>query len=125
MDIKTLLFSFDGRIGRWMYFKLFSFSYLMMTIFILIMVNIFNNMFGAILLLIFTISYVWLSFALIIKRLHDVNKSGWLSLLSFIPLINLFLGLYLLFVKGTMGANQYGEDLLNQNLNKEVEDGNI
>jgi uncharacterized membrane protein YhaH (DUF805 family) len=45
-----------------------------------------------------------------IKRLHDMNFSGWFSLVSFIPLINLFFGLYVLFKDGTAGSNQYGED---------------
>lgn len=45
-----------------------------------------------------------------IKRLHDMNFSGWFSLISFIPLINLFFGLYVLFKDGTAGSNQYGED---------------
>lgn len=43
-----------------------------------------------------------------IKRLHDINKSGWYYLLFFVPIANLVLGLYLLFVDGTIGNNNYG-----------------
>jgi len=46
----------------------------------------------------------------VVKRLHDINMSGWYWLLFFIPLINLIFGLYLLFKIGTNGANKYGED---------------
>ena len=47
-----------------------------------------------------------------IRRLHDLDKSGWFVLLSVIPVINVLFGLYLLFVKGTDGTNQYGYDPL-------------
>ncbi len=43
-----------------------------------------------------------------VKRLHDMDMSGWLVLIGLIPFINLILGLCLLFVPGTEGKNQYG-----------------
>ena len=46
----------------------------------------------------------------VIKRLHDVNLSGWFALLILIPTVNLFFFLYLLFAGGTVGANKYGYD---------------
>lgn len=42
------------------------------------------------------------------QRLHDLNQTGWLSVLMFIPLANVVLGLYLLFARGTEGENNYG-----------------
>lgn len=51
---------------------------------------------------------IYISFAAAIKRLHDLGQSGWWSLLSFIPFINLGLGIYLLFFKGMPGVNKYG-----------------
>lgn len=45
----------------------------------------------------------------VIKRLHDINKSGVFAFLMFFPVLNLILGLVLLFKKGTNGANQYGD----------------
>lgn len=48
-------------------------------------------------------------YALVVRRLHDVGKSGWFWLLNFIP----FGGIYLiiLFCKdGEKGKNQYGEN---------------
>ena len=45
-----------------------------------------------------------------VKRLHDINRSGWYWLLFLIPLVNIFFGLYLLFKDGTHGQNKYGED---------------
>ena len=43
-----------------------------------------------------------------IKRLHDLNKTGWLYLLGIVPIVNIFFALYLIFIKGTEGDNQYG-----------------
>ncbi len=47
-----------------------------------------------------------------VRRLHDVDKSGWWVLIAFIPLIG---GLILLFwfcTRGTQGPNKYGDDPL-------------
>lgn len=43
-----------------------------------------------------------------IKRLHDLNKSGWLYIIGFIPIVGFFFSLYLIFWKGDTGDNQYG-----------------
>jgi Predicted membrane protein len=47
-----------------------------------------------------------------VRRLKDLDKSGWLILVLIIPLVNVGLFLYLLFFKGTDGQNQYGPDPL-------------
>ena len=44
----------------------------------------------------------------IIKRVHDMDKSGWLALLMFIPLVNLIFMLFLIFAPGTQGGNRFG-----------------
>lgn len=48
------------------------------------------------------------SLIMAMRRLHDLNNSGWLSLLSLVPFVNIFFGLYLLFAPGTNGRNSYG-----------------
>lgn len=50
--------------------------------------------------------------SLTVRRLHDLNHSGWLSLLFAIPIVNGLLAIYLFCFKGTTGTNKYGEDLL-------------
>ena len=47
-------------------------------------------------------------FPLAIRRLHDLNASGWYVLLTFAP-FGQFLILWLMFKKGTEGVNRYGE----------------
>lgn len=51
-------------------------------------------------------------FMVAIRRLHDLNRSGWLVLLELIPFINVILEIYLVFFRGTRGQNQYGADPL-------------
>ena len=55
---------------------------------------------------------LWVDFYSDIKRLHDVDKSGWWALIMLIPLVNLCLGIYLLFAKGTEGSNRFGEAVI-------------
>ena len=52
------------------------------------------------------------SYMLMVRRLHDVNLSGFFVLLNFVPIVNLGLFLYLLCKKGTEGENDYGPDPL-------------
>lgn len=42
------------------------------------------------------------------QRLHDMNHTAWMALLMFVPLVNVALGLYLLFGRGTASANDFG-----------------
>lgn len=44
----------------------------------------------------------------LIRRLHDLNWSGWLSVLTVIPLANLVIAIPCLFFRGTDGPNNYG-----------------
>jgi uncharacterized membrane protein YhaH (DUF805 family) len=45
-----------------------------------------------------------------VRRLHDVNKSGWFMFIALIPLIGSIWLLVLFCTEGTKGANNYGED---------------
>lgn len=47
-------------------------------------------------------------FPLAVRRLHDINSSGWYVLLTFAPFGQLVI-LWLMFKKGTSGTNKYGE----------------
>ncbi|CAH2213244.1 conserved protein of unknown function [Tepidibacter aestuarii] len=49
---------------------------------------------------------------LIIQRLHDLDKSSIYALLLLVPIYNIFLILCILFKRGTIGSNQYGNDPL-------------
>lgn len=49
-------------------------------------------------------------FAVAIRRLHDVGKSGWFFLISFIPFIGAIWLLVLFCSEGESGTNAYGPD---------------
>lgn len=61
---------------------------------------------------------VWSSFAVLMKRWHDRDRSGWLLILMFIPLVNILFNLWMMievwFLKGTDGSNKYGPDPLDR-----------
>jgi uncharacterized membrane protein YhaH (DUF805 family) len=53
--------------------------------------------------------YAYFKLAVLIpKRLHDMNDSGWWTLLFLLPLIDAGFELVLLFKPGTRDANKYG-----------------
>ena len=49
------------------------------------------------------------SLSVLVRRLHDVGKSGWFFLILFIPIVNLWV-LYLLCKDGDHGENSYGNN---------------
>jgi len=48
------------------------------------------------------------SLAVAVRRLHDIGKSGWMILVTLIPLIGAIWLLVLLVTDSKPGANQYG-----------------
>lgn len=48
--------------------------------------------------------------ALNVRRLHDVNKSGWFLLISLVPFIGSIWLFVLSVTEGDRGSNQYGPD---------------
>ena len=54
------------------------------------------------------------SLYLFIRRLHDLNRSAWFSVLAVVPYINLAMLAYLIFFEGTSGPNRFGADPLEQ-----------
>ncbi len=50
--------------------------------------------------------------AVTVRRLHDIDKSGWWCLLGFIPIIGWIILLVWHCTKGTEGANRFGDDPL-------------
>lgn len=121
-------FSFDGRIRRIEYFL----SSLIVScvggiVWTIAFASMFMGIAGAdpvaaaggsiFAILIGIVAYVgiaWFGLAQGVKRLHDMDKSGWLILLLMIPLFNFFWGLYMLFADGTVGPNQFGADPKNR-----------
>ena len=48
--------------------------------------------------------------AVIFRRLHDTERSGWWILIAFIPIVGVLVLLVFLILQGTEGENRYGPD---------------
>ena len=103
-------FSLSGRIGRVRYFAYtLAPSFLLMFVagmFMAVLVPRMGNQ--PLLVLAMYIPVFILLFIMGVRRLNDANLSGWLSLLSLVPFVNVLFGLALLFIPGSQGANRYG-----------------
>ena len=64
-----------------------------------------------IIILVFLLFMVIASFAVLVRRLHDVNRSGWWFLIYF-TIIGIFVLLYWYVQKGDEADNRYGSDPL-------------
>ncbi len=115
---QPLFLSFNGRIGRLRYLAYIMSTYLIFMLFIALMVGVssfkvldpesgiiagFSN-----LTVVMTIPVVVFIVGISIRRLNDLAHTGWLIILSLIPVIGWILNLYLVFAEGTKGANKYG-----------------
>jgi uncharacterized membrane protein YhaH (DUF805 family) len=54
--------------------------------------------------------------AVIVRRLHDQDKSGWFILLQFIPYIGGIVLLVFMCIDGTKGENRFGPDPKGENI---------
>ena len=107
------LFSFKGRASRKEYVvKLIT----IVIIFFILQLNLeyqnSDNNWFFIIILGLSVVFAWVSilqyFPLAVRRLHDLNASGWFVLISFMPFGQLLI-LWLMFKKGTDGVNDYGK----------------
>jgi len=62
---------------------------------------------------IYIIAIIIPSLAVAVRRLHDINKSGWFYLVGLIPIIGGIWLIVLLATEGDRGPNQYGPDSKN------------
>ena len=95
---------FDGRAGRqefWM-FVLFS---LIASIIVSIIGNIIHLSF---LTGLYGLAVLLPSLGVEIRRLHDIDKSGWWILIAFVPVIGTIWLLVLLCMAGKPGPNRFG-----------------
>lgn len=117
------LFSTEARLGRLRYFNRLCVTLYNLTILVSIFAFIirtrayerktpvFSWMHPHVVIGILTILFLLLLATLIfavIQRLHDANRSGWFAWLLLIPLVNILLGLTLIFSPSTTTFNNFG-----------------
>jgi uncharacterized membrane protein YhaH (DUF805 family) len=56
----------------------------------------------------YTLAVLIPGIAVSVRRLHDIDKSGWWLFIGFIPLIGAIVLLFFMVQDGTPGDNQYG-----------------
>ena len=118
MNIKDSFFDVNGRFGR------LSFSASMLLIlctalilfYLPIVVPVLSFWLTDLIHFMFIFSIIPF-FIFSIKRLHDLNLSGWLSLIYCIPVVGFIFFLLLMILKGHSENNQYG--LVRKTTNKE------
>ncbi len=117
MPLIHKLFKLQGRIGRLDYFILNILTTILFyaPLFLFLFISQYSYMANDvvstafwILLILDFIFIAWMNICLAVKRCHDLGNSAWMMLLLFIPIANIFFGLYLLFVAGEDGPNKYG-----------------
>ncbi len=116
-EYQPKIFAFSGRVGRLRYVA-YSAMYSLIGFTVMgVLAAIFGAVFSnggagmAIMMIIVAAGYIGIltgTFTLVVRRLNDLGHAGWFSLLLLVPLINLLMGLYLLFAPGQAEANQYG-----------------
>lgn len=100
MNLMQFFFSHKGRIKRFPFFVgyaslLFGY-YIVQKLFVTIeLIPISYIIFAC---------FLYSTFVLSIKRLHDINRSPWLCLLNSVPGVNIFFLLYLIFKESAIPA---------------------
>jgi uncharacterized membrane protein YhaH (DUF805 family) len=101
----NLLFSIHGRISRGPFWLGYLFLLPVTLALILFLEASVNN--NPILTLMALALYVWIAICITVKRLHDMDATGWLSIpVVLIPIAVILVGSF----PGTVGPNQFGPD---------------
>ena len=99
--------TFSGRARRseYWYFQLFNF----LTTILIGAIAFFSFKESAVfIILLYGLVVMLPSLALVVRRLHDIGKSGWYYFVSFIPIVGSIWILVLLATDSQYGPNEYG-----------------
>jgi uncharacterized membrane protein YhaH (DUF805 family) len=107
MDVWKKMFQISGRSRRMEYWM---FHLLSIPINLVVFLLTFKmlGILGIILFVIFMTAATIAGFTCMIRRLHDTDRTGWLCLLYFVPVVGWIVLLIFMFLDGTKGENQYG-----------------
>lgn len=111
--VKENYANFSGRARRKEYWMFMLFNLIVCLTLFFLMALFEGSIFAYIFLFIYCIYILALivpSMALIARRMHDTNRSGWAYFMNFIPVVGPFIVLYYVCTEGTSGDNRYGPD---------------
>jgi uncharacterized membrane protein YhaH (DUF805 family) len=112
-------FNFRGRATRreyWMFLPLLYGAWVLAIFAVALVVGFSGADDGAFDAIVLTFTFATMALATVlllsasIRRLHDHGKSGWLFLLTLIPLVGWIFYLIMMLTPGTVGENEYGSD---------------
>ena len=108
-DLASFLFSFEGRISRKQYLMNFILPMLGFVFVLAFIDGIIGS--SGLLLIIVQLVLIWPGLATTVKRWHDRGKSGWMVLISFIPIVGaIWTVVEVWCLRGTVGPNRFGPD---------------
>ncbi|MCY3713651.1 MAG: DUF805 domain-containing protein [Gemmatimonadetes bacterium] len=115
IDVLKKYAVFEGRARRKEYWMFFLFSVVIVTILTVIdeFMGLKFELGGENLGFLSTLYYLGIAIpylAVIVRRLHDTDRSGWWILISLIPLIGGIILLVFTIIEGTKGENRFGPD---------------
>lgn len=108
--------NFSGRARRAEYWSFALVTFLIyIPLYAFFIVGVLNNSdsagaLGMGVLSLFALAMIIPSLAVLVRRLHDIGKSGWYFLMYLIPLVGPILMLVWLFTDGNRFVNNYGDD---------------
>ncbi|MBR4907647.1 MAG: DUF805 domain-containing protein [Acidaminococcaceae bacterium] len=114
-NLISMFLRYDNRLNRKRYFMRLLVLWVIkiaIVITMAILYNTYKNTAFIFLGAIIVIAAFIVNLLLKIRRLHDLNRSGWWILVVFAPVAHFLFFVFLLFWKGTEGPNQYGPDPL-------------
>ncbi len=110
LDAYRQFTNFQGRASRkqyWMFYLFYVIFYIMFAV----LDDLLQT--GGLFMALFALVSILPNIAIVTRRLHDIDKSGWWQLLIFIPIIGAIVLLVFLVMKGTEGENRFGSVPLN------------
>ena len=99
-------FDFNGRAGRKV-FWMFTLNLLVINLILNYLLNRFDYV-GIIIGIVFSVIMFFPILGLDVRRLHDINLSGWWVLLCFIPVLGIVAIIVYGCIPGTESENKYG-----------------
>src|SRR3712207_18440 len=101
---------FEGRARRSEYWWFFLFNVLMQGATGLVDAALFGDDSVGLVNGLYSLAVLLPGLAVAVRRLHDVDRSGWWLLISFIPVIGIVLLIVWFSQKGDAGPNRFGPD---------------
>ena len=121
MTISRALFSYQGRLCRSDYWLKAALPMLPFGILNNVLAFGVNEDWARSLVIVIGLVSLWPASAVVAKRLHDCDKSGWFGLVFLIPFVGpIVILVYVIFLRGTSGPNRFGPDPLSQSPRRDV-----